>query len=106
MRTRRNRDPRTGTPIATWPGVTTPTRANAFTMSSFDSSFEEPTLCDDISSHELTLPDSEMTAVETEEDLYVDPTPLSLLPQPLIDEEAERDAAELRRIIAAGRRRR
>jgi len=84
----------------------TPTRANAFTMSSFDDSFEEVTLCDDISSRELTLPDADATAELTEEELYIDPTPLSLMPQPMIDEEAERDAAALRRIIATGLRRR
>ena len=88
----------------------TPTRANAFTVNSLDDAFEEATICDDISSRELTLPDTDSTVDLgpdlTEEELYVDPTPLSLRPQPLIDEEAERDVAALRGIIAAGSRRR
>jgi len=80
------------------------------TLQSDDSfSFEEVTLCDDISSRELTLPDAELTVLEiemerTEEELYIDPTPRSCVPQPLIDEAAERDAAALRRIIAMGSR--
>ena len=72
----------------------------------------EMTLCDEISSHELTVPDVEATREEiagelTAEELYVDPTPLSCLPlrsDVNTAEMAARDVAALRELIRRGSR--